>query len=189
MVIENDVLSYYKKEVRGFWDFGPSFASSFAYRVDPCIVSKGSHNIAFINANLKNRFQNKKEKCGEIKLKLASDVQRVDYKGKKNCFQLVTPDRVYHVCAESDQEMNAWIAQIKAQQANLLGTANRATQPGPSNPAAKPLTASTPGAPNPIVQPAGAGTVSAAPPADPVRWRSLCPLGADSLIFVLFFLF
>ena len=66
-------------------------------------------------------LQNKKDRCGEIKLRLASDVSKVDYKGKKNCFQIVTPERTYHVCAESPDEMNTWISTIKAQQAVLKG--------------------------------------------------------------------
>lgn len=76
LVIENDILSYYKKE-------------------------------------------NKKEKCGEIKLKIASDIQKVDYKGKKNCFQIVTPDRIYHICTETEAEMRSWCESLRNQQQAL----------------------------------------------------------------------
>jgi hypothetical protein len=78
-------------------------------------------------------LQNKKDRCGEIKLRQASDVQKVEYRGKKHCFQIVTPERTYHVCAESLDEMTTWIAAIKAQQQALKG-----------GPAAKAAGAATP---------------------------------------------
>eukprot|EP01125_Pyxidicula_operculata_P008527 TRINITY_DN2857_c0_g1_i2.p1 TRINITY_DN2857_c0_g1~~TRINITY_DN2857_c0_g1_i2.p1 ORF type:complete len:403 (+),score=103.12 TRINITY_DN2857_c0_g1_i2:58-1266(+) len=57
----------------------------------------------------------KKERCGEIILNTvdASQIQPVDYKGKKFCFQIVTPGRVYHIVASSDSDMDDWIKNLK----------------------------------------------------------------------------
>jgi hypothetical protein len=43
----------------------------------------------------------------------------VKYKDKKHCFALVTADRVYHVCADDDNEMHLWVQAINRQRLNM----------------------------------------------------------------------
>jgi tRNA A-37 threonylcarbamoyl transferase component Bud32 len=59
--------------------------------------------------------EGRKEKCGDIPLRLVSEVGPVKYKDKKHCFALVTAERTYHVCADDDNEMNLWVQAINRQ--------------------------------------------------------------------------
>jgi len=51
---------------------------------------------------------NKKEKCGFIPL-IGAVVQAINYKSKKHCFEISTSARAYHVCANSDADLDRWI--------------------------------------------------------------------------------
>jgi hypothetical protein len=66
--------------------------------------------------------QGRRDKCGDIPLKLVSEVGPVKYKDKKHCFALVTAERIYHVCADDDHEMNQWVAAINRQR-SLMNSA------------------------------------------------------------------
>lgn len=57
-------------------------------------------------------MQNKKEKMGEIPL-LGANVRPADYKNKKFCFQIETPNRIYHIIASSEADMKDWMACLK----------------------------------------------------------------------------
>eukprot|EP01123_Difflugia_compressa_P010039 TRINITY_DN3554_c0_g1_i1.p1 TRINITY_DN3554_c0_g1~~TRINITY_DN3554_c0_g1_i1.p1 ORF type:complete len:485 (+),score=97.92 TRINITY_DN3554_c0_g1_i1:57-1457(+) len=52
--------------------------------------------------------ENKKEKCGIVPL-VGSMVSTVSYKQKKFCFEITTPTRTWHVCANSESDMDRWI--------------------------------------------------------------------------------
>jgi len=52
--------------------------------------------------------ENKKEKCGFIPL-IGSKVEAIQYKQKKNCFVIVTAGRDYHVCANSEMDVERWL--------------------------------------------------------------------------------
>jgi len=60
--------------------------------------------------------ENKKERCGVIPLATVTQIGPVDYKGKKNCFHLVTPMRAYHIIAGSQSEMDSWIKALRTVQ-------------------------------------------------------------------------
>jgi len=49
-------------------------------------------------------------------LATVTQIGPVDYKGKKNCFHLVTPMRAYHIIAGSQSEMDQWIKSLRAVQ-------------------------------------------------------------------------
>jgi len=59
--------------------------------------------------------ENKKEKMGSILLqgehiKIQS---KPNYKGRKFCFEVITPQRTYHCVANTETEMNLWIEALK----------------------------------------------------------------------------
>jgi RAC serine/threonine-protein kinase len=60
--------------------------------------------------------ENRKERCGVIPLATVTQIGPVDYKGRKNCFHLVTPMRAYHIIATSQSEMDGWIKALRAVQ-------------------------------------------------------------------------
>jgi serine/threonine protein kinase len=119
------------------------------------------------------KSENKKDtKAGEIPLRVAADIQKVDYNKKKNCFQIVTPERIYHIRCDREDELVDWVNSIRKQQAELLyptqkaaaGATPSATTIAPSAApaAASPVSASV--AQNPV----GAGMATpTAPPAQP----------------------
>lgn len=120
--------------------------------------------------------ENKKDRCGEIKLRQATDIQKVDYKGKKHCFQIVTPERTFHVCAESADEMNTWIAQIKNTQQSLKGAPAKAAGAAGAAPSAGGVT--SPGAMSPAVGGAAAGGMTPGAPAGPSNTDAFADAGA-----------
>lgn len=61
-------------------------------------------------------IQNKKEKCGDIDIRVSSRIQKVEYKKHKNCFQIVTPNRTYHITCETHEELVSWCDAIRKQQ-------------------------------------------------------------------------
>eukprot|EP01129_Flabellula_baltica_P016980 TRINITY_DN9273_c0_g1_i1.p1 TRINITY_DN9273_c0_g1~~TRINITY_DN9273_c0_g1_i1.p1 ORF type:complete len:445 (-),score=101.65 TRINITY_DN9273_c0_g1_i1:33-1367(-) len=61
------------------------------------------HHLAYY------KKENKRDKAGEIDLSISKDIYRVNYKKKKNCFQIGTPSRTYYCCAGSEEEMDNWI--------------------------------------------------------------------------------
>lgn len=131
-------------------------------------------------------------------MRQASDIQKVDYKGKKYCFQIVTPERTYHVCAESVDEMNSWINAIKAQQQALKGgPAAKAAGAAGAAPSDHGSAAAGHPAPSGGAATGAAGHTSNAPPGpsstDAVRHASL-PVFVRSLLrapmeFFTFFLY
>lgn len=56
-----------------------------------------------------------KEKCGSIGLRNISHVEKVDHRKYKNCFQIVTPDRTYHMTCDTFEDIRLWCEAIKAQ--------------------------------------------------------------------------
>jgi hypothetical protein len=58
---------------------------------------------------------------GEVPLKMVEEIQPVIYKAKKkNCFAMVTAERTYYFCAETDELMTQWV--------NLLSRARDAVK-------------------------------------------------------------
>jgi len=57
--------------------------------------------------------EKKRELKGSISLKVVSKVGPVNYRKKKFCFEMVTPDRDYHITATSTEEMDDWVAALK----------------------------------------------------------------------------
>eukprot|EP01098_Paradermamoeba_levis_P005560 TRINITY_DN2344_c0_g1_i1.p1 TRINITY_DN2344_c0_g1~~TRINITY_DN2344_c0_g1_i1.p1 ORF type:complete len:458 (-),score=177.99 TRINITY_DN2344_c0_g1_i1:206-1489(-) len=53
------------------------------------------------------------EVLGNIPLAQITDVKIADRKDKKFCIALVTPERVYFLCAETDTEMQSWLDAFK----------------------------------------------------------------------------
>lgn len=49
---------------------------------------------------------------GEIPL-LGANIRPADYKNKKFCFQIETPNRIYHIIASSEADMKDWMACLK----------------------------------------------------------------------------
>lgn len=60
-------------------------------------------------------LQNKKEKAGSIPL-MNTKIGPAEYKGKKYCFAISTPGRVYHIVAGSDAEMDHWVKSLREAQ-------------------------------------------------------------------------
>lgn len=119
------------------------------------------------------KSENKKDtKAGEIPLRVAADIQKVDYNKKKNCFQIVTPERIYHIRCDREDDLVDWVNSIRKQQAELLyGTQKSATSASPVvAPAATTTTpaAATPAPTTSSTPPTGAGLTAPAPaPAQP----------------------
>jgi len=55
----------------------------------------------------------KRELKGSISLKVVSKIGPVNYKKRKFCFEMVTPDRDYHITATSNEEMEAWVEALR----------------------------------------------------------------------------
>lgn len=117
------------------------------------------------------KSENKKDtKAGEIPLRVAADIQKVDYNKKKNCFQIVTPERIYHIRCDREDDLVDWVNSIRKQQAELLyGAQKSATSASPSVAPAATTTTPSPATPTPTTSstpPQGAG-MSAPAPAQP----------------------
>jgi len=50
---------------------------------------------------------------GKISLKYCGDIRQETYKGKKYCFLIETPERQWHIQADTDAEMTAWMTDLK----------------------------------------------------------------------------
>lgn len=57
--------------------------------------------------------EKKRELKGSISLKVVSKIGPVNYKKKKFCFEMVTPDRDYHLTATSPEEMDGWVVALR----------------------------------------------------------------------------
>jgi RAC serine/threonine-protein kinase len=51
---------------------------------------------------------------GMITLDKAFDIKAIDYKKKKNVFQINTPDRTYYLQADSEKERDSWISALNS---------------------------------------------------------------------------
>jgi len=80
--------------------------------------------------------ENKKDKMGEIKLSGAR-IRTAEYKNKKHCFQVETPQRIFHIVASSDEEMRDWM-QALSDVANPKPVASTVSAPTPVTEGAKP---------------------------------------------------
>jgi hypothetical protein len=102
---------------------------------------------------------------------VAADIQKVDYNKKKNCFQIVTPERIYHIRCDREDELVDWVNSIRKQQAELLYPSQKTEGgPAPSAGAAAPVVATTTvtATPAPVQQVAiGAGMSSPTAPPNP----------------------
>lgn len=101
---------------------------------------------------------------------MAADIQKVDYLKKKHCFQIVTPERIYHIRCDREDDLVDWVNAIRKQQSELLYPSQKAA-PSAAPAAVTPVSAAAPVvAPTvsaPAAQPAlGAGqaTPTQAPP-------------------------
>lgn len=103
-------------------------------------------------------------------MRVAADIQKVDYNKKKNCFQIVTPERIYHIRCDREDDLVDWVNSIRKQQAELLyGAQKSATSASPSVAPAATTTTPSPATPTPTTSstpPQGAG-MSAPAPAQP----------------------
>eukprot|EP01098_Paradermamoeba_levis_P004393 TRINITY_DN1891_c0_g3_i2.p1 TRINITY_DN1891_c0_g3~~TRINITY_DN1891_c0_g3_i2.p1 ORF type:complete len:225 (+),score=63.20 TRINITY_DN1891_c0_g3_i2:119-793(+) len=58
---------------------------------------------------------------GSISLNEIREVKPVEYKGKKNCFLIDTPERVYYMFADTESERVSWIESVKKERDRLVG--------------------------------------------------------------------
>jgi len=77
-------------------------------------------------------YKNKKKKelKGSISLKVVSNIGPVTYKKKKHCFEMVTPDRDYHLTASNNEDMNVWIEALRKNLAFVKESAKSVTANG-----------------------------------------------------------
>lgn len=107
-------------------------------------------------------------KAGEIPLRVAADIQKVDYNKKKNCFQIVTPERIYHIRCDREDELVDWVNSIRKQQAELLyPTQKGGAVPAPSATAVAPTAAPVASTIALMQSPIGAGMSAPGAPAQP----------------------
>jgi RAC serine/threonine-protein kinase len=59
---------------------------------------------------------------GYIPLRVMEKVQPLNYKKKKNCFEIQTPDRNYHMFSSSQEVMQNWVDILNAELAKLHGS-------------------------------------------------------------------
>jgi len=50
---------------------------------------------------------------GKISLKFCEDIKPIEYRKKKNCFEVQTPERAWHIIANSEKDMNDWIQELR----------------------------------------------------------------------------
>jgi len=50
---------------------------------------------------------------GKISLRFCGEIRPISYKKKKFCFAIETPDRQWHICTDTQKEMDEWIADLK----------------------------------------------------------------------------
>lgn len=50
---------------------------------------------------------------GKISLRFCGQIRPINYKKRKFCFAIETPEREWHITADTPQEMNDWIAELK----------------------------------------------------------------------------
>lgn len=89
-------LAYYKKEV----------LTSQPYNLLPFLCKLSVHNLT-------SKTKAIKEKCGVIVLVPGTKVQGgVEYKNKKNCFQIHTEHRVYAFTTRTETELWWWVSTL-----------------------------------------------------------------------------
>jgi len=59
------------------------------------------------------------EQLGCIALSTASGIRISDRKRKPNCFEIITPNRVYAFSCESEDERHAWIEALQKNQKRI----------------------------------------------------------------------
>jgi len=59
---------------------------------------------------------------GKISLKYCGEITAINYKGKKFCFSIETPDRHWHFCADTGKEQQEWIEELKKVRDYFKGT-------------------------------------------------------------------
>eukprot|EP01089_Gocevia_fonbrunei_P011873 TRINITY_DN2643_c0_g2_i1.p1 TRINITY_DN2643_c0_g2~~TRINITY_DN2643_c0_g2_i1.p1 ORF type:complete len:486 (-),score=93.64 TRINITY_DN2643_c0_g2_i1:70-1527(-) len=50
---------------------------------------------------------------GKISLRYCGEIAPINYKNKKNCFCMRTPDRMWYLCAETPRDVQEWIDELK----------------------------------------------------------------------------
>lgn len=117
------------------------------------------------------KSENKPEsKAGEIPLRVAADIQKVDYQKKKNCFQIVTPERIYHIRCDREDDLVDWVNSIRKQQAELLYPSSKGNNAvAPSTAASPSVTQTFAAAPTTMAPPAAANISNPAAPPQPVE--------------------
>eukprot|EP01098_Paradermamoeba_levis_P004394 TRINITY_DN1891_c0_g4_i1.p1 TRINITY_DN1891_c0_g4~~TRINITY_DN1891_c0_g4_i1.p1 ORF type:complete len:452 (+),score=145.94 TRINITY_DN1891_c0_g4_i1:74-1429(+) len=75
---------------------------------------------------------------GSIALNEIREVKPVEYKGKKHCFMIDTPERVYYMFADTEGERTSWMDSIKKERDRLIGK-----QPPSSGPSGSTSTTTT----------------------------------------------
>jgi RAC serine/threonine-protein kinase len=100
--------------------------------------------------------KNGKQK-GSIPLSIMEKVQKLDYKKKKNCFEIQTPDRNYHLFAATPEETEKWVEVLNKalNDAKPAGEAPRASESSASSSTSD----SSPSSEAPAASPAGEGVV------------------------------
>jgi len=70
---------------------------------------------------------------GKISLKYCGDIRQETYKGKKYCFLIETPERQWHIQADNESEMTAWMTDLKQVRDFFKGVDNtKSSTPTPS---------------------------------------------------------
>jgi len=59
------------------------------------------------------------EQLGSVSLNIASGIRISDRKRKPNCFEIITPHRVYAFSCEQEEERNSWIESLQKHQKGL----------------------------------------------------------------------
>jgi hypothetical protein len=68
---------------------------------------------------------------GEIPL-IGANIRPADYKNKKFCFQIETPNRIYHIIASSEADMKDWMACLKEVVVTLSNLTLQISSPKPA---------------------------------------------------------
>jgi serine/threonine protein kinase len=91
------------------------------------------HGSLFYSKTADNSGSN----LGTIPLSTAGDIRATDYKKKKHCFEIYTPERTYFLQARDDKDRDAWVDTLLRERNRIQGIGQFASK-GPQPTAASP---------------------------------------------------
>jgi len=75
----------------------------------------------------------KGEQLGSIPLIDATSIDVTNARAnKKHCFEIVTPKRVFYICADSESERDSWVKELKAEMNRIQGRTNKTAGANPT---------------------------------------------------------